>query len=107
VRGDKGVRQPGRQRPVCGACGCVHYKNPAAGVATGVVQDRRVGFGRYGPATRVAGTWSLPAGFIEYGESFPEAVMRETWERLAWRSSSPVFSTLPPTCGPRISIRWW
>jgi len=70
----------GRRRPVCGACGFVHYKNPAAGVATVVVQAGRVVFGRYGPATRWAGKWSLPAGFIEYGESFLEAAIRETRE---------------------------
>jgi len=70
----------GRRRPVCGACGFVHYKNPAAGVATVVVQEGRVVFGRYGPATRWAGKWSLPAGFIEYGESFLEAAIRETRE---------------------------
>jgi 8-oxo-dGTP diphosphatase len=70
----------GRHRPVCGACGFVHYKNPAAGVATVVIHEGRVVFGRYGPTTRFAGKWALPAGFIEYGESFLEAATRETWE---------------------------
>jgi ADP-ribose pyrophosphatase YjhB (NUDIX family) len=69
----------GTARPVCPACGFIHYRNPApaAGVllpsAAGVLMVRR----KYAPR---AGTWCLPAGFMEYGETPEACAIRELRE---------------------------
>jgi 8-oxo-dGTP diphosphatase len=68
---------PVRGRLRCGACGYAAYRNPAPGVAVLVVQNGAVLLGR---RAKPAGTWSLPGGFIEYGESFLQATHREVRE---------------------------
>lgn len=68
-----------RHRHVCSACGKVHYQNPK--VIAGclpvfgdeVLLCRRAIEPRYG-------YWTLPAGFMELGESVCEAARREAWE---------------------------
>ena len=69
----------GTQRPVCPACGYVHYRNPApaAGVllpeGDGILLVRR----RFEPRV---GAWCLPAGFMEYGETPEACAVRELRE---------------------------
>jgi len=66
----------GRLRPVCQACGRIHYLNPAVGVAviirlgTAILWGRRAG----GP---YAGAWCLPCGYVEWGEEVRAAAARE------------------------------
>lgn len=68
-----------RERHVCTACGAIHYLNPK--IVTGCIvewQDRillckRAIEPRYG-------WWTLPAGFMETGESTTQAARRETLE---------------------------
>jgi len=68
-----------RLRFVCPACGAVHYQNPK--VVTGCIPEwqgqvlrcRRAIEPRYG-------LWTLPAGFLENGESSQEGARRETLE---------------------------
>lgn len=73
-RDDHGVR-----RPTCPACGFVAYRNPVP--AVGVVLPWRGGLllvrRKFEP---YAGRWSLPAGFMEYGEAPEETARRETRE---------------------------
>ena len=61
----------GRKRPVCPACGWIHFADPKVAVAVVVIREGRVLLTR-----RVnepfQGFWSLPAGFMDAGES-PEA----------------------------------
>lgn len=72
---------PGDDRPrhVCDACGTVHYQNPklVAGClvewADQVLLCRRAIQPRYG-------LWTLPAGFMENGETTREAAQREALE---------------------------
>ncbi len=72
---------PGDDRPrhVCGACGTVHYQNPRLVAGSipewggGVLLCRRAIEPRYG-------LWTLPAGFMENGETTLEAAVRETLE---------------------------
>lgn len=67
----------GRVRPGCGACGFVHFRNPAVGVAV-VVRDER---GRILLGRRAAGgnlgEWCIPCGYLEWGEDIREAARRE------------------------------
>ncbi|HEX7063004.1 MAG TPA: NUDIX hydrolase [Woeseiaceae bacterium] len=68
-----------RQRWVCERCGTVHYQNPK--IVVGCVPERE---GRLLLCKRAieprSGYWTVPAGFLELGESIGEGAMRETRE---------------------------
>jgi ADP-ribose pyrophosphatase YjhB (NUDIX family) len=67
-------------RHVCDACGTVHYLNPKliAG-SVPVAADGRILLCRRGIEPR-QGCWTLPAGFMELGETSAAAAARETRE---------------------------
>ncbi|MFZ5884348.1 MAG: NUDIX domain-containing protein [Chloroflexota bacterium] len=69
----------GKMRPVCPACGWIHFVDPKVAAAVLVVQDGRVLLVR-----RVnepfRGMWTLPAGFVNGGEDPAEAAQRECLE---------------------------
>jgi ADP-ribose pyrophosphatase YjhB (NUDIX family) len=71
----------GRKRPVCPACGFVHWRNPGVGAAV-VVFDAagRVLLVRRGPGSTRPGLWCVPAGFVDYGEEVRAAAARELLE---------------------------
>lgn len=68
-----------RHRHVCSACDTIHYLNPK--IITGclpflgdqVLLCKRAIEPRYG-------LWTLPAGFMENGESIEQGAARESWE---------------------------
>ena len=73
-----------RDRHVCSDCGTIHYRNPRLVVGCIAEWGQRVllcrraiepGYGR----------WTLPAGFMEEGESTEEGAVRETWEEALAR----------------------
>lgn len=69
----------GRPRPACPACGFIQFRNPAPAVSVLIVDGDRVLLGRRsGPPGE--GTWAFPSGYIEYGEDFITAAVRETRE---------------------------
>jgi len=76
-----------RIRFVCESCNTIHYQNP--NIVAGCIpqwQDRlllcrRAIEPRYG-------LWTLPAGFMENGESTEQAAARETWEEARARVES-------------------
>ncbi|NIM41370.1 MAG: NUDIX domain-containing protein [Hydrogenophaga sp.] len=71
-----------RERAVCPACGTVHYDNPLNVVGTVPV------WGADGEQVLLCkrnieprwGKWTLPAGFMELGETTAEGALRETDE---------------------------
>ena len=69
----------GRERPVCPACGRVHFREPKVAAAALVVDDGRVLL-----VHRVhvpeQGLWTLPAGFVEADEDPALAAARECEE---------------------------
>lgn len=67
-------------RYVCDACDSIHYQNPRiiAG-SLPVADDGRVLLCRRAIEPR-HGLWTLPAGFMENGETTEQAAARETWE---------------------------
>ena len=69
----------GVPRPTCPACGFVAYRNPAPAVGVILERDDEIVLVRrkFEP---MAGGWSLPAGFMEYGESPEATAVRETKE---------------------------
>jgi ribosomal protein S27AE len=68
-----------RPRHVCGSCGHVHYQNPL--IVVGCVPEFR---GEILLCRRAIeprrGFWTVPAGFMEIGETLAEGAIRETWE---------------------------
>ncbi len=70
-----------RERAVCHACGSIHYQNPLNVVGTLPVweADGRVLLCRRAIQPR-HGLWTLPAGFMELGETSAEGALRETQE---------------------------
>lgn len=69
-----------RERQVCNTCGFVDYVNPKI-VAGAVVEadDGRILMCRRAIEPR-SGFWTLPAGYMEQGESVAEAARREARE---------------------------
>ena len=68
-----------RQRHVCQVCDRVYYQNP--NIITGCLAtlDGKVLLCRRAIAPQI-GYWTLPAGFLENGETTEQGAMRETWE---------------------------
>ena len=70
----------GIERYVCATCGRVEFVNPAPCVAVLVADEGRVLLGLRGPKSLFSGKWCLPCGYIENGESFCDAAVREVRE---------------------------
>jgi len=73
-----------RERAVCPNCGEIHYENPLNVVGTVPVWGDRVLLCRRAIEPR-RGLWTLPAGFMELGESTSEGALRETDEEAGAR----------------------
>jgi ADP-ribose pyrophosphatase YjhB (NUDIX family) len=73
-----------RLRGVCDACGHIHYENPRLVLGAIIEWQGRVLLCRRAIEPR-AGFWTLPAGFMENGESTQAAAARETLEEACAR----------------------
>ena len=73
-----------RERDICDHCGAIHYQNPRLVVGTVPVLDNRVLLCRRAIEPRY-NTWTLPAGFMELGESTAQGAGRETLEESGAR----------------------
>lgn len=68
-----------RHRYVCNACHTIHYENPRIIAGCLPVYHNQVLLCRRAIEPRY-GLWTLPAGFMENGESTEQAALRETLE---------------------------
>ena len=68
-----------RERHVCDDCGAIHYINPRIIAGTLPVYQNKVLLCRRAIEPR-KGYWTLPAGFMENGESVEQGAARESWE---------------------------
>ena len=77
---------PGDNRPraVCDQCGTIHYRNPKLVVGTLPVWHDQVLLCRRAIEPR-RGFWTLPAGFMEIGETAGDGALRETLEEAGAR----------------------
>lgn len=75
-----------RPRHVCGECGIIHYQNP--NIVAGCIPEwgERILLCRRAIEPRY-GLWTLPAGFMENGETTLQAALRETLEEARARVS--------------------
>lgn len=68
-----------RDRWFCQACNTVHYQNPLVVVGCVPERDGRILLCKRAIEPRY-GYWTVPAGFMELGESMEEGAARETLE---------------------------
>ncbi len=68
-----------RERFVCSQCQRIHYSNPRVIVGCVPYYEGRVLLCKRAIEPR-KDYWTLPAGFMENGETTPEGAARETWE---------------------------
>lgn len=73
-----------RARFVCGACGAIHYQNPRMVVGCIPAYEGRVLLCRRAIEPR-HGLWTLPAGYLENGETLAACAERETREEAGAR----------------------
>jgi ADP-ribose pyrophosphatase YjhB (NUDIX family) len=83
-----------RERFCCPQCGAIHYQNPRNVGGTVTVWGQQVLLCRRAIAPR-HGYWTLPAGFMEIGETTSQCAARETLEEAGARVEiGPLFSLL-------------
>jgi len=68
-----------RERAVCCDCETIHYQNPKIVAGALPVWEDKVLLCKRAIEPRY-GSWTLPAGFMENGESVEQGAQRETWE---------------------------
>ena len=68
-----------RERMVCADCGHIDYQNPKVIVGSVVTLDGKVLMCRRAIEPR-RGYWTLPAGYLELGETLEEGAAREAME---------------------------
>jgi len=82
-----------RHRYVCDACGAIHCQNPRMVVGCLPVWEDQVLLCRRAIEPRY-GLWTLPAGFMENGETTAEGARRETLEEAGARVEINALYTL-------------
>jgi ADP-ribose pyrophosphatase YjhB (NUDIX family) len=73
-----------RERHVCPSCGAVHYQNPKIVVGSVCSHGGQLLLCRRAIPPR-AGFWTIPAGYLELGETAEEGARREAWEEARAR----------------------
>ncbi|MEZ5501941.1 MAG: NUDIX hydrolase [Halioglobus sp.] len=76
-----------RERFVCSSCELIHYSNPRVIVGCVAVHAGRVLLCNRAIEPR-KNFWTLPAGFMENGETSVQGAARETWEEARARVSN-------------------
>jgi ADP-ribose pyrophosphatase YjhB (NUDIX family) len=71
-------------RSICAECGTIHYQNPKIVVGCLPEWDARILLCRRAIEPRY-GLWTLPAGFLENGETLVAGALRETHEEARAR----------------------
>ena len=73
-----------RERLVCSDCDYVAYENPKIIVGSVIAEGDRVLLCRRAIEPR-SGLWTIPAGYMELGETAIEGAQREAWEEARAR----------------------
>lgn len=68
-----------KERRVCSRCDFIDYQNPKIVAGAVVTKDQKILLCKRAIEPR-KGYWTLPAGFMELGETVEEAAMREAQE---------------------------
>lgn len=98
-----------RERAVCPNCGFIDYVNPINVVGTIPI------WGEHGEKILLCrrnieprkGFWTLPAGFLEAGETALDGALRETWEEAGARVEvDGLFSVLDVVHAHQVHLFW-
>lgn len=89
-----------RRRLVCDTCGFIQYENPQIVVGSVASWEGRILLCRRAIPPR-KGYWTLPAGYLELGESAEAGAIREAWEEA--RADLEIDQLLAVYSIPRIS----
>ena len=84
----------GEVRRACPNCDYVHYRNPGVGAAVVIFDETgRLLLVKRAPGAARPGLWSIPAGFVNYGEDVREAAARELLEETGLEAEigDPIF----------------
>jgi len=73
-----------RNRSVCTACGFINYQNPKIVVGSVATWREKILLCKRAIEPR-KGYWTLPAGYLELGESAEDGAVREAWEEARAR----------------------
>ncbi|XP_076887751.1 nudix hydrolase 23, chloroplastic-like [Bidens hawaiensis] len=68
-----------KERAICTLCGKIAYENPKMVVGCLIEHDNKILLCKRNIQPSF-GLWTLPAGYMEIGESASEGAIRETWE---------------------------
>ncbi len=82
-----------RERHICDACDTIHYQNPRIIAGCVPVYDNRVLLCKRAIEPR-HGYWTLPAGFMENGETTIEGALRECVEEANAEIVAPQLYTM-------------
>lgn len=95
------IREEGKRRRRCRRCGWTFYNNPVPAAVALVVKGRKILLSRRAAAP-YKGTWDLPGGFMEGGETPEVTLRRELGEELGVGTRSARFlGFFHETYGPR------
>lgn len=95
-----------RPRFTCNACGTIHYQNPRIVVGTIPEWNDRILLCRRAIEPR-HGLWTLPAGYLEIGETTAEGAARETMEEAgATVKDLSLFTIIDLTFVQQIYMMW-
>jgi ADP-ribose/FAD diphosphatase len=73
-----------RERDVCTSCGVIHYQNPRMIVGCIIEHEGSLLLCKRAIEPR-RGYWTIPAGFMEIGETAPAGAARESYEEATAR----------------------
>ena len=77
-------QRSGRQRPVCPECGWIYFPDPKVAAAAVIEENGEILLVRRA-VNPYKGEWTLPAGFIDAGETPTEALERECLEETGFK----------------------
>ncbi len=77
-----------RRRHVCRHCDHIQYQNPRIVTGCIPVWEERILLCKRAIEPRL-GYWTIPAGFMENGETVEQGAMRETWEEACAKVVHP------------------
>lgn len=100
----------GKSRPACESCGFIHFRNPGVGAAVVLWDDAgRLLLVRRGPHATRAGLWSIPAGYVDYGEDVRVGAARELLEEtgLIAEIGAPVWVATNTHDPAKVTVGIW
>ena len=100
----KFIKQEQTERLICDNCDFIFYINPIPAVAVILMNDRNILLVKRKFEPR-KGMWSLPAGFMEFGETPQQTAIREAKEETNLNIEvKELFDVLPGFDDPRVHV---